>query len=120
MHTGSDIPTVRADMNLKQGLLEVTSKGLGMTAIVDDHHRVIGIFTDGDLRRALDKDLDVNTTLMSDVMTANCHDATTDQLGAEILDVMQKLRINSLPVVNERNEIIGALNMHDLLNAGVL
>ncbi len=120
MHTGENIPTVHADMNLKQGLLEVSSKGLGMTAIIDDHRRVIGVFTDGDLRRALDKGLDVNETAMTDVMTANCRTAQADQLAAEILKLMQQERINSLPVVNENKEIIGALNMHDLLKAGVL
>lgn len=120
MHTGEDIPTVHADMKLKQGLLEVSSKGLGMTAIIDDHRRVIGVFTDGDLRRALDKDLDVNDTAMTEVMTANCRTAHADQLAAEILKLMQQERINSLPVVNENKEIIGALNMHDLLKAGVL
>lgn len=120
MHTGENIPTVHANMNLKQGLLEVSSKGLGMTTIIDDHRRVIGVFTDGDLRRVLDKGLDVNNTSMTEVMTANCRTAHADQLAAEILKLMQQERINSLPVVNENNEIIGALNMHDLLKAGVL
>ena len=120
MHTGEEIPAVNASMNLKQGLLEVSSKGLGMTVIIDDQRRVLGIFTDGDLRRALDKDLDVNTTCMTEVMTANCLTARADQLAAEILKLMQLKRINSLPVINDKNEIIGALNMHDLLKAGVL
>ena len=120
MHTGEEIPTVHADKNLKQGLLEVSSKGLGMTAIVDDCQKVLGIFTDGDLRRALDQGMDVNNTSMRDVMTANCRTANADQLAAEILKLMQQERINSLPVVNENDEIIGALNMHDLLKAGVL
>lgn len=120
MHTGEEIPIVHTGMSLKQGLLEVSSKGLGMTAIVDDHQCVIGVFTDGDLRRALDKSLDVNNTSITDVMTPNCRTARADQLAAEILELMQQVRINSIPVVNEKNEIIGALNMHDLLNAGVL
>lgn len=120
MHTGEEVPTVHANMSLKQGLFEMSSKGLGMTAIVDDQQRVIGVFTDGDLRRALDKNFDVNTTPMTEVMTANCRTARADQLAAEILELMQQVRINSLPVVNENNEIIGALNMHDLLSAGVL
>lgn len=120
MHKGDEIPIVHTHMSLKQGLLEVTSKGLGMTTIVDDHNQIIGIFTDGDLRRTLDKDLDVNTTVMTEVMTTNCLTARADQLAVEILKLMQSKRINSLPVVNENNEVIGALNMHDLLNAGVL
>ena len=120
MHAGDQIPAVHEDKSLKEGLLEVSSKGLGMTAIVDDQQKLLGIFTDGDLRRTLDKGLDVNNTNMKDVMTANCKVAHADQLAAEILEEMEKLRINSLPVVNEDNEVIGALNMHDLLKAGVV
>ena len=120
MHTGENIPRVQFDMNLKQGLLEMSSKGLGMTTVVNEKNQLIGIFTDGDLRRALDNDLDVNRTQLTEVMTANCLTAGANQLAAEILEVMQSKRINSLPVVNENNEVIGALNMHDLLNAGVL
>ncbi len=120
MHTGTEIPTILADKNLKLGLLEVTSKGLGMTIIIDEHNKLLGVFTDGDLRRALDKGMDVHSTLMTEVMSANCHTARADQLAAEILERMQELRINSLPVVDENNKVIGALNMHDLLNAGVI
>ena len=120
MHTGEEVPCVRDDLNLKQGLLEITSKGLGMTVVVDKDQRVLGIFTDGDLRRVLDKDIDIHSTVIKDVMTQNCHTAHAHQLAAEILDVMQKLRINSIPVTDENNKLIGALNMHDLLNAGVI
>lgn len=120
MHRDTEIPIVHADMSLKQGLLEMTSKGLGMTAITDQSNHLLGIFTDGDLRRVLDTEMDVNSTLMQDVMTTNCHVASDDLLAAEILDTMQKLRINSIPVVNSSNELIGALNMHDLLSAGVI
>ena len=120
MHCEDEIPAIKADMSLKQGLLEMTSKSLGMTAIVDDHNHLLGVFTDGDLRRVLDKDMNVNDTLIKDVMTTGCRTASKDQLAAEILDIMQKLRINSMPVVNDNNELIGALNMHDLLSAGVI
>lgn len=120
MHTDKQIPTVDSEVNLKQGLLEMTSKGLGMTVIINKQKQVLGIFTDGDLRRVLDKNVDVNSILMKDVMTSNCHTAKADQLAAEILDDMEKKRINALPVVNKDNIIIGALNMHDLLKAGVI
>jgi len=120
MHRDNEVPNVRADMSLKQGLLEMTSKGLGMTAITDDHNHLLGIFTDGDLRRVLDTDMNVNSTIMQDVMTPHCHTAKENQLAAEILELMQTLRINSIPVTNQDNELIGALNMHDLLNAGVI
>ena len=120
MHRDDKVPSVHADMSLKQGLLEMTSKGLGMTAITNDQNHLLGIFTDGDLRRVLDTDMNVNSTPMQDVMTANCQTASENQLAAEILELMQKLRINSIPVTNDKNELIGALNMHDLLNAGVI
>ena len=120
MHRDDEIPSVRANMSLKQGLLEITSKGLGMTTITDDHNRLLGIFTDGDLRRVLDTNMNINSTLMHDVMTADCQTAKEDQLAAEILELMQTLRINSIPVTNQNNELIGALNMHDLLSAGVI
>ena len=120
MHTGDEIPHVLDNLDLKQGLLEITSKGLGMTAVVDKNHHVLGIFTDGDLRRILDKEIDLQKTLIKDVMTPNCKTAQADQLAAEILEVMQKLRINSMPVTDVDNKLIGALNMHDLLNAGVI
>ncbi len=120
MHTGDNIPRINDTMNLKQGLLEMTSKGLGMTTIVDSQNKLLGIFTDGDLRRVLDKNMNVNETLIKDVMTTDCHSATANQLAAEVLTTMQRLKINSLPVVNHKNEVIGAFNMHSLLNAGVV
>ena len=120
MHTGDRIPTVKPEHNLKQGLLEVSSKGLGMTTIVDQHNQLLGIFTDGDLRRALDRDLDVNNTSMQDVMTKDCKVAYAHQLAAEILEEMETMRINSLPVVDDNRQVIGALNMHDILKAGVV
>ena len=119
MHTGEKIPSVKDTVNLKQGLLEMTSKGLGMTTIVNNQNVLLGIFTDGDLRRVLDKDMNVNDTQIKDVMTQNCRTATAEQLAAEVLTTMQQLKINSLPVVDTNNKVIGALNMHDLLNAGV-
>ncbi len=120
MHTGDQIPRVYEHVDLKQGLLEMTSKGLGMTVVTSEDNLVLGIFTDGDLRRVLDKDMDIHVTRIKDVMTRNCHTADQHQLAAEILEVMQKLRINSIPVTDKNNRLIGALNMHDLLNAGVI
>lgn len=119
MHVDAAIPKVAADKNLKVGLLEVTSKGLGMVVVVDADNKVVGVFTDGDLRRALDKGLDINNTMMSEVMTANCATVTAEQLAAEVLQLMQRQRINSFPVVDKDKQLIGALNMHDLLQAGV-
>lgn len=120
MHQGDKIPRVLETKPLKQGLLEMTSKGLGMTVVIDESNHVLGIFTDGDLRRVLDKEMDLHNTTIKEVMTRNCHTANAQQLAVEILDVMQTLRINSIPVTDKDNTLIGALNMHDLLNAGVI
>jgi len=120
MHTAGEIPSVQQNMTLKQGLLEMTSKGLGMTVVTDELGRVLGIFTDGDLRRVFEKDIDIQHSLIKDVMTPNCQVANEHQLAVEILEIMQNLRINSMPVVDKDNKLIGALNMHDLLKAGVI
>lgn len=120
MRSGEQIPHVHASMSLKQGLLEVSNKGLGMTAIVDQQNVVTGIFTDGDLRRTLDAGMDIQSTTMSQVMIKNCKTITADQLAVDALSLMQDARINSLPVVDQSKHLVGALNMHDLLIAGVV
>jgi arabinose-5-phosphate isomerase len=119
MRTGTQLPTVRVDATLAQGLLEVTSKGLGMTAIVDDSMRVLGVFTDGDLRRALDRAADLRTTRMDQVMTAGPKSVLPSSLAAEAVHLMETHRITSLIVLDEDGKLVGALNVHDLLRAGV-
>ncbi len=119
MRTGTHIPTVRADTTLAEGLLEVTSKGLGMTAIVDDSLHVLGVFTDGDLRRALDRAANLHTTRMDQVMTAGPKFVQPSTLAAEAVHLMETHRITSLIVLDEEHKIVGALNVHDLLRAGV-
>ena len=120
MHTGDDIPCVHESAILSEALVEMTKKGLGMTAVVDDKQRLTGIFTDGDLRRALDRRVDVHEEIISSVMTRNCKTITPDLLAAEALRLMDKHKINALIVVNDDNTPAGALNMHDLLKAGVV
>lgn len=120
MHTGENIPAVREGVLLSNALLEMTRKGLGMTAVINAQNRVAGIFTDGDLRRALDQGIDIHTTPIAQIMTANCKTLGADLLAAEALQMMQRYRINALLVVDEQQQLIGALNMHDLLRAGVL
>jgi len=120
MRTGDDLPAVGLDTPLSAGLLEMSRKGLGMTTIVDDARRVIGVFTDGDLRRALDKQLDVHATRMRDVMTANPKMARPRMLAAEAVHLMETYRITALPVVDDAGTLVGALNVHDLLRAGVM
>lgn len=120
MHLGNDIPAVHESAVISVALLEMTEKKLGMTAIVDDHHRVVGIFTDGDLRRTLAKNLDIQQTAISQVMTAQCALISKDILAAEAMQIMEQKKINALIVVDANRVAVGALNMHDLLRAGIV
>lgn len=120
MHTGDQIPRVNADTGVAEGLLEMTRKGLGMTAVVAADGRLDGIFTDGDLRRALDNNLDVHNTLMRDVMTTECQTVQPTQLAAEAVRIMELRKINALVVVDENDLLVGALNVHDFFRAGVI
>ncbi|MEH6345519.1 MAG: KpsF/GutQ family sugar-phosphate isomerase [Bermanella sp.] len=119
MHCGSQIPQVSENTFVKEALMEMTQKGLGMTTIVDESNNLKGIFTDGDLRRALDKDLDFHTTQVSDVMTSTFASIHPEKLAAEALQVMEEKKINALVVVDQ-DQLVGVLNMHDLLRAGVI
>jgi len=120
MHTGEELPAVQEQTLLREALLIMTQMGLGSTAIVDKENSVLGIFTDGDLRRALDSDIDVHSTPIGEVMTYNCKTINKDCLAAEALAIMDGSRINALPVVDKENKLIGLLNMHDLLRARVV
>ena len=120
IHTGERTPRVMSNTPLSDALVEMTRKGLGMTAVVDEHNKLLGVFTDGDLRRAIDNRLDVHTAVINDVMTPDCKTIQPGILAAEALQIMDDMKINALPVINEDNELIGALNMHDLLRAGVV
>ncbi|MDF1528236.1 MAG: KpsF/GutQ family sugar-phosphate isomerase [Sedimenticola sp.] len=120
MVTGSNIPRVSEQASLRDALLEMTDKGLGMTAVIDKGGRIKGIFTDGDLRRTLDRDIDIRNALVADVMTPGGTTATADMLAAEVLKLMQEKKINSLFVVDQQQIPIGALNMHSLLLAGIV
>jgi arabinose-5-phosphate isomerase len=120
MHTGDAIPRVREDTSLRDALLEMTAKRLGMTAVVDGQGKLTGVFTDGDLRRTLDRAVDIHATPIGEVMTRNPMTIRPGLLAAEALQMMDSKKINGLIVVNEQNEPVGALNMHDLLRAGVV
>lgn len=120
MHSGDAIPRVAPDVVLSAALLEMTHKGLGMTAIVDAEDQVLGIFTDGDLRRTLDRRLDVHTTPVSDAMTRGGRTIQPEELAAEALKLMDEHKINALLVVDRHKRLVGALNMHDLLRAGIV
>jgi arabinose-5-phosphate isomerase len=120
MHTGDRLPKVELSASLKEALLEMTHKGLGMTAVVNEHDQVKGVFTDGDLRRALEDNLDVRAAQVEQLMTANPKSIGPDQLAVEAVEKMEALKINGLLVVDEENRLVGALNMHDLLRAGIV
>ena len=120
MHSGEELPAVLEDTLLSETLLVMTQMGLGSAVIIDDENCVLGIFTDGDLRRALDNNIDVHKTMVGEVMTRNCKSINKDCLAAEALAIMEDNRINALPVVNAENKLIGLLNMHDLLRARVV
>ena len=120
MHTGAAIPKVSADASLRDALVEMTKKNLGMTAIVDANEKILGIYTDGDLRRTLDKDINIKTAKIVDVMTAHCKTARSSLLAAEVVKMMQDNKIGAMLAVDENNKLVGALNMQDLLSAGVV
>lgn len=120
MHTGERLPQVFRGTSLRDALLEMTRKGLGMTVVVDSDGRLAGVFTDGDLRRTLDKGVDVRQASIDEVMTVHGKTANADMLAAEALKIMEDHKINSLVVVDAQELPVGALNMHDLLRAGVM
>ncbi len=120
MHTGEQMPRNAPDDLLRDALLEMSRKGLGTTVVVDREEHVLGVFTDGDLRRALDRQVDVHTAQVAEVMTPHGKTIAPGTLAAEALRMMQEYRINALPVVNSAGKLTGVLNMHDLLRAGVL
>jgi arabinose-5-phosphate isomerase len=120
MHCGDQIPRVQENTTLSGALLEISRKGLGMTTVVNASGELCGIFTDGDLRRTLDRPIDIHATAIRDVMTRNGRTIHEDQLAAEALNIMEEMKINALPVINREGLLTGAINMHDLLRAGVI
>ena len=119
MHTGDALPLVPANTLIKDALIEISQKGLGMVAVVCENESLVGIFTDGDLRRILDKRIDIHSTAIGEVMTVKPTTANANMLAAEALNLMQENSISGL-IICEDKKVIGALNMHDLLKAGVL
>lgn len=120
MHTGDAIPCVDSNASLSDALLEMTGKSLGMTAVTDKSNKLVGILTDGDLRRILGNDVDVKSAIISDVMIKNPKVTQADKLAAETVQQMQELNINGLFVVDDNDKVIGAFNMLDLLRTGIV
>ena len=120
MHVGKEIPAVGQLATLAEAVLEISRKGLGMTAIVDEAQHVLGIYTDGDLRRTLEKRLDFSATPVASVMSRKPHSIGPNDLAAEAVQVMEQHKISQMLVVDADNKLVGALNMHDLLRAKVI
>lgn len=120
MRSGDALPRVAPTALLREGLLEMSRKGLGMTTVMDAHGKLLGVFTDGDLRRVLDRALDMHTTDMQSVMTANPKHARPRMLAAEAVHLMELHKITALPVLDDAGIVVGALNIHDLFRAGVM
>ncbi len=120
MHTGDRIPRVSANASLHQALITMTEKGFGLTTIVDDKDQLLGIYTDGDLRRTIDKGIDLNTAAIRDLMNRTPKTVSDKALAAEALKIMEDLKITALIVRNEQQCPVGVLHMHDLLRAGVV
>ncbi|ATG75245.1 D-arabinose 5-phosphate isomerase [Zobellella denitrificans] len=120
MHKDERVPRVRPHTLIIEALLEIGRTGLGFTAVVDEQERLVGIYTDGDLRRTLDHKIDVHHTTIEQVMTRRCTTARAQMLAAEAVKLMEEKKISGLLVVDEENRPVGAFNMHDLLRAGVI
>jgi arabinose-5-phosphate isomerase len=121
MHTGEDIPCITPDATLADALMEMTRKRLGMTAVVDAQRHLLGVFTDGDLRRALDdQDVNLRGVPVAELMTLGPKTINADKLAAEAAQLMEKHQIHALLVVDEEQHVVGALNIHDLLRARVV
>jgi arabinose-5-phosphate isomerase len=120
MHTGEDLPKVQRGTLLRDALMEMTHKGLGMTAVVEADGRLAGIFTDGDLRRTLDRSIDIRKAAIDEVMTLHGKTARPEMLAAEALKIMEDHKIGALIVVDKNDHPIGAFNLQDLLRAGVM
>lgn len=120
MRRGDALPRIRPSAPLAEGLLEMTRKGLGLTAVLDEQDRVIGVFTDGDLRRVVDRRIDVHSASMSQVMTRGARVVEPRELATAAAQLMERHRVTALLVVDAERHLIGALNVHDLMRAGVV
>ncbi|MFK8014056.1 MAG: CBS domain-containing protein, partial [Gammaproteobacteria bacterium] len=120
MHKDDDIPVVDVTASLSAALLEMSAKGLGMAVVIDAERALAGVFTDGDLRRLIDRNLDLRDMSIRDAMTTGSHTIAADALAADAVRLMEQHAITALPVVDAQRHVVGALNIHDLFRAGVM
>ncbi len=119
MSSGDNIPRVAGDTVLSDALLEISAKGLGMTTVLDSSGALAGVFTDGDLRRALDHRIDINATTIGELMSKSAKSAAREMLAAEALRIMEENEISSLVVLTDSGELEGVVHLKDLLHAGI-
>lgn len=120
MHRGEELPAVSANTSLKEALLEMTRKGLGMTTVTDQDRQLVGVFTDGDLRRTIDHNIDIDEALISEVMSPDPNCVSKQMLATEALGMMEQKSITAVVVTDEQQHPVGVVHMHDLLRAGIL
>lgn len=120
MHTGEEMPCISPDATVSQAIVEMTRKRLGLSAVIDGEQQVLGVYTDGDLRRTLDRNLDPHSTRVADVMTTGARTIGSEALAVEAVGMMQEYRIQALLVTDEDKRLVGVLNFQDLLQAGVV
>ncbi|KMT65024.1 KpsF/GutQ family sugar-phosphate isomerase [Catenovulum maritimum] len=120
MHAGDKVPIIQQTANIADTLIEISNKGMGFVSVVDDNNTLVGIFTDGDLRRVLTKKVDIHDTEIKAVMTKGATTIEPNLLAAEALQLMESKKINALVVLDKNQQPVGAINMHDLLNAKIL
>ena len=120
MHTGEDMPCCSPDSTVSEAIVEMTRKRLGLSAVVDAELKILGVYTDGDLRRTLDRNLDPHTTRIAEVMTQGARTIGPEALAAEAVGIMQEFRIQAVLVADDSNRLVGVLNFQDLLAAGVV
>jgi arabinose-5-phosphate isomerase len=120
MAVAQELPLVTHSATVMQALLEISDKGLGMTGVIDSDNNLLGIFTDGDLRRALDRRIDIHKSTVEQVMTLNSITMIQGKLAVDALNLMQKHKISAMFIVNDAKKPVGAIKMHTLLKAGVV
>ncbi len=120
MHTGDRVPRVSVNASMREAILEMTSKGFGATTVVDEGGRIVGIITDGDLRRYIERGNDLNNGRVEDAMTRNPKVISPDSLVGEALSMMEKYKIMVLPVVDEEGRPVGIIHLHDILGSGII
>lgn len=120
MRTGEEMPVIRQNSRAMDGLVEMSRGRMGMAAVVDDRDRVVGIFTDGDLRRTLERGVDLQAACMHEIMTRHPCTISPDKLAAQAVELMERFKINQILVVDTEERLVGALNMHDLFRGRVI